>query len=151
MLKILGKIKKPSRRRQALHVYNGVHIFYNVRKYIYIQEKRDENTWLLNVLLCGYHTVVYILTFHHCHCSVRGVTKDGGDGAGYEDNDADMDIRYGTFCTYDIRTYVALCVRNFTKGETIVEFTKRNGFLYSLNFITAIKCRVEEWRAIMGC
>jgi hypothetical protein len=139
MLKIL-ETAKPS-RRCVLPVYNGVHIFTAVRKYIYIREKRDENTWLLNILICGQAVpnVSYTLTFHHCHVRVRGVC------------DEDMDLRYGSFCSYDIRLFVELCVRNFTKGEIVVEFTKQNGFLYSLNFIATIKCRVEEWRAIMGC
>ena len=117
------------------NVYNGVHIYTGVRKYIYIHEKADGDTWLINVFGCDEETL-YTLKFYHCHCCVRLHTRINNG-------------RSPNFDGYNLKLFVDNCVGKFTKAETVIAFTAENGFLYSLSFIDELKCRVRQWRAIM--
>jgi CTP:phosphocholine cytidylyltransferase-like protein len=133
MLKILACKKLMGLQTGCKNVYNGVDIYTDVKKYIYIYEKAGD-TWLINVFGCDKETL-YTLKFYHCRCCVRIHTRIN-------------DGRYN-FEGYALKLFVEDCVGKFIKAETVIAFTAENGFLYSLSFIDELKCRVRQWRAIM--
>jgi hypothetical protein len=139
MIKILA-CKKLRLHTSVQNVYNGIHIYNGVKKYIYIHEKVvGGDTWLINVLGCDVFghvkETLYTLDFYHCHCCVRGPDF----GPNYRPH----------FERYDLKLFVNNCMLKFRKAETVIAFTAENGFLYSLSFINELKCRVSQWRAIM--
>ena len=134
MLKILACGNLMGLQTGCKNVYNGVHIYTDVKKYICLYEKDDDDTWLINIFDL-YKSNLYTLKFHRCHCFVRSQYFDDG--------------RYN-FDGYELKLFVEDCVRKFTRAETVVAYTAENGFLYSLRFIDELKCRIRLWRAIMG-